>query len=250
MVMRGTDREPARPVEVVAFDDRPVCAKGLRITLDEAGDRVRLLGVLGSVHTLDGMRADVALVSPDLRDGTRLSDNVARLQQLGMGVLVYADDCDAVMLADALEAGAAGVVCRYHSEDLLLDGILRVHSGESFVPDDVAQLMADGAARRPRLSVREVEVLNLLYQGLITKQAARRLQVSESTVKEHLKRIRQKYSALGRTVSTRVQLLQVAYRDGFISSNGVSSDPGVPSDTSRVPDAVPVSPPLYDRDRD
>ena len=64
-------------------------------------------------------------------------------------------------------------------------------------------------------------MLNLLYVGLITKQAARRLQVSESTVKEHLKRVRQKYTALGRTVSTRVQLLQVAHKDGFITSDGV-----------------------------
>lgn len=249
MVLGGMDGDdPASPVRVVAFDDRPVCAKGLRLTIDQAGDSLRLVDVLDSLHTLNGVRADVALITPDLRDGTRLADNVARAQQLGMTVLVYTDDCDVLMLAEALEAGASGVVCRYHPENMLLDGIRRVHGGESFVPDDVAQLMADGAAQRPRLSGREVEVLNLLYQGLITKQAARRLQVSESTVKEHLKRIRQKYTALGRTVSTRVQLLQVAYRDGFITSDGVSSDQGATS--GRLPDAVPASPPLYDRDRD
>ena len=221
MVMRGTDREPARPVEVVAFDDRPVCAKGLRLTMDEAGDRVHLIGVLDSVHTLDGMAAEVALLTTDLRDGSRLADNVTQLRQRGLAVLLYTDDCDVSLLAEAFEAGAAGVVCKYHPEEMLLDGIHQVRRGQEFVPDDVAQILADGAAQRPRLSAREVEVLNLLYLGLITKQAARRLQVSESTVKEHLKRVRQKYTALGRTVSTRVQLLQVAHKDGFITSDGV-----------------------------
>jgi DNA-binding NarL/FixJ family response regulator len=222
MVMGGTDEDvPARPVKVIAFDDRPVCAKGLRLTMDEAGDHVKLIGVLESVHALDGLAAEVALLTTDLRDGSRLADNVTQLRQRGLSVLLYTDDCDVSLLTEAFDAGAAGVVCKYHPEEMLLEGIHQVRRGHEFVPDDVAQILADGAAQRPRLSAREVEVLNLLYVGLITKQAARRLQVSESTVKEHLKRVRQKYTALGRTVSTRVQLLQVAHKDGFITSDGV-----------------------------
>jgi DNA-binding NarL/FixJ family response regulator len=213
--------ELARPTTVVAFDDRPVCARGLRMTLDEAADRVHLIGVLDSVHAFNGIAADVALLSTELRDGSRLADNVALLRQRGLLVLICTDTCDVGQLSEAFGAGAAGVVCKYHSEEMLLDGIRLVHRGETFIPADVAQLMAEGAAQRPRLSAREIDVLNLLYQGLITKQAARRLQVSESTVKEHLKRVRQKYTALGRTVSTRVQLLQVAHRDGFITTDGV-----------------------------
>jgi DNA-binding NarL/FixJ family response regulator len=69
---------------------------------------------------------------------------------------------------------------------------------------------------RPQLTEREVQVLNLLYQGLVTKQVARKLDLRESTVKEHLKRIRGKYTALGRPVSTRVELIQRAVEDGYV----------------------------------
>ena len=108
----------------------------------------------------------------------------------------------------------------------MIEGIRRVGEGQQVLPDDVAELLEAGRGRRPRLSGREIEVLNLLYRGLITKQAARRLNVSESTVKEHLKRIRQKYATLERPVSTRVQLLQVVHRDGFIDDRVSPPDPG------------------------
>lgn len=224
-MVEGGSGEGARPVRVVAFEDHPVCVRGLRMMMAEASEVVELVSVHKSLGSLNGaLAADVALVAPELHDGSRLSDNVTALRQRGLAVLVFTDKCDVLQLAEALELGATGVVCKYHPEEVLLEGIRQVCAGVSFMPDDVAELMAEGEAQRPRLSAREVEVLNLLYEGLITKQAARRLQVSESTVKEHLKRIRQKYAALGRTVSTRVQLLQIAYRDGFISTDGASAE--------------------------
>ena len=59
-------------------------------------------------------------------------------------------------------------------------------------------------------------LLGLLFEGLVTKQVARKLELQESTVKEHLKRIRGKYAALGRPVSTRVELIQRAMEDGYV----------------------------------
>ncbi len=229
MVMGGisggpTRSEPARPVTVVAVDDRPICARGLRMTLSDAAHRTSLVDVIDNVGALDGTVAEVALVELALRDGSRPRDNVAALRARGMAVVAYTGVYDVRLLVEAVDAGAAAIVLKHQSEEVLLDAIERARRGETFIPDDVARHIAEGEALRPRLSAREIEVLNLLFEGLITKQAARRLQVSESTVKEHLKRIRQKYTALGRSVSTRVQLLQVAERDGFISSDGVREE--------------------------
>jgi DNA-binding NarL/FixJ family response regulator len=226
MVEGGTHGSAqAAPVQVVAFDDHPVCATGLRVTMGEAGDRVQLSAVLGTVAELDvTLPAHVALLEVRLRDGSLPRDNVATLVAAGMSVIVYTDTDDVRLLSEAVGAGASGVVLKHQSAEVLLEAIRTVQEGGSYLPDEVRQRLADGESARPRLSAREVEVLNLLYQGLITKQAARRLQVSESTVKEHLKRIRQKYTALDRPVSTRVQLLQVAHRDGFITADGVPDE--------------------------
>ncbi len=214
-----TQSRAPRRVRVLAVDDQPLSTRGLQATLAEHGERFELAAVLPSLRTRpDGLVGEVALLELALSDGSHPRDNIATLHRLGLTVLVHSERCDVHVLTDALEAGAAGIVCKHHSESTLLDAILSVCRGEQVLPDDVAALLEAGRNQRPRLSAREVEVLNLLYQGLITKQAARRLSVSESTVKEHLKRIRQKYSTLGRPVSTRVQLLQVAHRDGFITA--------------------------------
>ena len=205
-----------RPVRVVALDDQPLCTKGLQVALEERSEEFELVAVLASAAELNGHRGDVALLELALDDGSAPRDNIAELRRRDLAVLVYTEVRDVHALAEALDAGAAGIVCKHHSEDALIDGIRRVGEGEQVLPDDVAELLEAGRGRRPRLSGREIEVLNLLYRGLITKQAARRLNVSESTVKEHLKRIRQKYATLERPVSTRVQLLQVVHRDGFI----------------------------------
>ena len=214
MTIEGTG---ARPVTVVAVDDRPVLARGLRATFEEVADRVNLLGVHDRVVDVDGVVAEVALIELALRDGSPPRDNITALRAKGMAVVAYTGVYDVRLLVEAVDAGAAAIVLKHQPEAVLLEAIERARRGETYLPDDVARHIAEGEALRPRLSAREIEVLNLLFEGLITKQAARRLQVSESTVKEHLKRIRQKYATLGRSVSTRVQLLQVAERDGFIS---------------------------------
>lgn len=216
----------AAPVRVVAVDDQPLCTKGLQVVLEQRSEEFELVAVLASAADLNGHRGDVALLELALDDGSAARDNIAELRRRDLAVLVYTEVRDVHALAEALDAGAAGIVCKHHSEDTLIDGIRRVREGQRVLPDDVAELLEEGRGSRPRLSGREIEVLNLLYRGLITKQAARRLNVSESTVKEHLKRIRQKYATLDRPVSTRVQLLQVVHRDGFIDERDTPADAG------------------------
>ena len=53
---------------------------------------------------------------------------------------------------------------------------------------------------------------------MVSKQVARQLDLAESTIKEHLKRIRGKYAALGRPVKTRIELLQRAVEDGYVDA--------------------------------
>ncbi len=219
----GQSRPAPRRLRVIALDDQHLSVKGLRLTLAEVAEEFELVAAVPSLTALNGTGADVALLELSLRDGSAPHDNIAELQGRGIRVLIHTEVWDVHLLSEALHAGADGIVCKHHTEADLLEALRQVRTGERYVPDDVAELLELGRSQRPRLSGREIEVLNLLYEGLITKQAARRLNVSESTVKEHLKRIRQKYATLGRPVSTRVQLLQVAHRDGFISPRPSSS---------------------------
>ena len=204
-------------IRVVAIDDHPIVVRGIRHSVLDAEGDLEFVGVLESVA--DGSQvpdADVALLDLRLRDGSRPSDNVSALIGRGIQVLVFTAGGDIPQMSDAVMAGALGIVLKHQPEDHLLEAIHTVAEGNTFLSQELAEVLHQSAALRPHLSDREIEVLDALNRGLVTKQAARRLEVSESTIKEHLKRIRKKYTQLGRSVNTRVELIQRATEDGFI----------------------------------
>jgi len=106
----------------------------------------------------------------------------------------------------ALEAGVHGYIVKTQSTDELVDKLRYVLSGEIYVPPILAQHAPPPVAASPRpgesngqpaaerLSVRQLEVLGYLVQGRTNKVIARKLDVSESTVKMHVSAI---FRALG-----------------------------------------------------
>ena len=97
-------------------------------------------------------------------------------------------------IADALLAGAAGVVERHATADEFALALKQVASGSIYVPsryrdDDEpsGRSAADAGARRlERLTPRQLEVLRLLAEGKSNKQICRALNVAEGTIKNHL----------------------------------------------------------------
>jgi DNA-binding NarL/FixJ family response regulator len=179
------------------------------------------LSLVATSRTVDGLdltagQADVAVLDLHLSDGSRPKDNVLRLTDLGMACLVFTDRSHLPLMSEAVSAGARGIVLKHQSATELVEAVCAVGNGSSFLPVELAEMLARASSSRPHLTDREVEVLGLLFEGLVTKQVARKLELQESTVKEHLKRIRGKYAALGRPVSTRVELIQRAMEDGYV----------------------------------
>ena len=70
--------------------------------------------------------------------------------------------------------------------------------------------------RDAKLSPKEAEVLSLYASGLAQKQVAYQLGIADSTVKEHIDRVRQKYAKVGRPVTSKTELLRRAIEDGII----------------------------------
>jgi DNA-binding NarL/FixJ family response regulator len=205
-------------VRVVAIDDHPVMLLGIKQAAREAAAPLLFVETVSSVAELraSSEQADVALLDLRLNDGSRPRDNVEALVDRGLTVLVYTDGGQLAWMADAVRAGALGIVLKHQPVEHLVEAVTTVHTGEPFLSVELAEVLHQSTTLRPQLTEREVEVLELLYSGMVTKQVARRLSLQESTVKEHLKRIRNKYAALGRSVSTRVELIQRAMEDGYV----------------------------------
>jgi two-component system NarL family response regulator len=110
----------------------------------------------------------------------------------------------------ALAAGVQAYLTKDVLHDELLKAIRAVHSGQTYLPAAVAAALA-AQIPRPDLSAREVQVLELIVQGLANKQIAYALSIAEHTVKNHVKSI---LSKLG--VQDRTQAATVAIQRGII----------------------------------
>ncbi len=214
-------QESSTPIVVAAVDDRPVMLAGLT-QLSSISPRISYAASASSVDALlaGGTAIDVVLLELSLADGSRPCDNVARLVAAGTRVLVYTDGGRPAWIADAVAAGASGVLLKSAALDAVANAVISVYGGAPVLTADMVDALARDEMLSPALSERELEVLRAVGMGLADKQIARLMGISEDTVKEYLRRIRAKYTERGRPAKSRVDLFRRSLEDG------VSDDPG------------------------
>jgi len=184
-------------VRVVLADDHPMYRFGLRAVLDassevevvgEAADGVELLALVGRCAP-DVVLTDLSM--PRL-SGTAAIDELTR-RRPGLGVLVLTMHEDDASLFGALRAGARGYLLKGADREEIVRAVLAVAGGDAVYGGAVARRVVDaltGTGSRapvlPELTGREREVLELLAAGLPTGQVARRLALSDKTVRNHV----------------------------------------------------------------
>jgi DNA-binding NarL/FixJ family response regulator len=122
---------------------------------------------------------------------------------LGSEVVVLTSYSDSARIVAALDAGAVGYLLKDADPEDVLDGVRAVSRGESPIHPRVARQLLTTRAEVPgsavTLTTREAEVLELVRTGLANKQIARRLGISERTVKAHLTSVFQRIGVADRT---------------------------------------------------
>ncbi|PSK97827.1 LuxR family two component transcriptional regulator [Murinocardiopsis flavida] len=204
------------PIRVLIVDDQILMRRGLRKLLEiedgldvvgEAADGADALAVLGRTG------ADVALVDARMprMDGVTL---IARLgaehPRVAALVLTTFDDDDSIF--GALRAGAKGYLLKDTPPEELVDAIGRAARGETVLGSPAAERVvaalrgaAPAPARSPAdaegdlLSEREREIAELVGTGAPNREIARRLFITEGTVKNHISSILRKWRLRDRT---------------------------------------------------
>jgi DNA-binding NarL/FixJ family response regulator len=195
-------------IRVLLVDDHAVVRQGLRAFLRLQPDIevvAEAAGGQAAVEAAREHRPDVVLL--DLR--MPAGDGVAAIPGLRAAVprariLVlssYSDDED---VFGAIEAGADGYLLKDVEPDQLAAAIRQVHRGQPALHADVAARLMRRAADPPAgagqsLTARELDVLRLVVEGFANKEIARRLTITEKTVKTHVSRILQKLDVPDRT---------------------------------------------------
>jgi DNA-binding NarL/FixJ family response regulator len=199
----------ADPIRVLVVDDHQVVRRGLRTFL-EVQDDIEVVGEAADgaegVARAEELQPDVVLMDVKMpgTDGIEALRELRRLQHPAR-VLVVTSFTEQRTVVPALRAGAAGYVYKDVDPDALAGAIRSVHAGHVLLQPEVAgALLADdpaegGAGRGSVLTDREREVLGLIADGRSNREIARRLVLSEKTVKTHVSNILMKLDLADRT---------------------------------------------------
>jgi DNA-binding NarL/FixJ family response regulator len=190
-------------------DDHAVVRGGLEQLLSTADD-IDLVGSAPdgkeAVRVFEHERPDVVLMDLTMPvvDGVEATRRIIAADPEARVVVLtsFADDRH---ISDALQAGAIGYLLKHAEPDELLGAIRAAAAGDSPLDPKAARVLLQGRGVRSaqKLSVREEEVLRLVAVGLANKQIARRLGITERTVKAHLTNI---FAGIGVTDRTQAAL--------------------------------------------
>lgn len=209
-------------VRVLAVDDQALFRTGLGRLLDE-DPRVEIVGGASdgeeALRLVAELRPDVVLMDikmPKL-DGVEATRRICVSHPDVKVLILTTFEADSYVL-QALKAGASGYVLKDCQPEAIIASILSVMSGERVMAGPVANRVFDMLTGRatPKeyydgLTGREIEILKMMAGGLVNKQIAARLKISEKTVRNHVSNMYEKLE-----IRDRAQAVLYAVRKGLV----------------------------------
>lgn len=203
------------PITVLLVDDHPLVRRGFRRLLEDDAD----LDVVGEASTGDeavarfmDLRPAVVVMDSAMPGMSGIAATRAILAQApDARILMLSMHSEETLVSQALDAGARGYVLKSALELDLAAAVKRVHAGERVVDEAVTRERMPGE-ERTRLTPRELEVLQLICDGLSNREIADSLGVSANTVAVHRTHI---MNALG--VHKTAELVMYALQHGLIN---------------------------------
>jgi DNA-binding NarL/FixJ family response regulator len=204
---------PPRTARILIVDDHPVVREGLSLRINQqpglevCGEASDIAEAIEQINALD---PDLAIIDIALKSGNGI-DLIKRIKAHSSRVrmLVWSMYHETLYAERALRAGALGYITKEQATSKIIDAIWRVLEGKIFLSEGLADRLLNRVVGHTAeierdsaisvLSDRELEVFQLLGQGLDTHGVAARMRVSPKTVGTYRARIKEKLNLVSGT---------------------------------------------------
>jgi DNA-binding NarL/FixJ family response regulator len=216
---------PGEPIRVAVVDDQELFRRGLTMLLTVEED-IEVVGEAGDGVAATELAAtavpDVVLMDVRMpkRSGIEACLSIKDVAPSAKIIMLTVSDEEAD-LYDAVKNGASGYLLKDSSIDEVAQAIRVVAEGQSLISPSMAVKLLDEFKQMtrserqqvptPRLTDRELEVLKLVAQGLNNREIAKRLFISENTVKNHVRNILEKLQ-----LHSRMEAVMYAVREKLL----------------------------------
>ena len=207
------------PIRIVIADDHALLRQGIKNVLSLEPD----FDVIGeaadgaeAIYKVDNLKPDILLLDVNMPrlNGLEVTKQLKQASATVKVIILTMHDDESYVL-EVIKSGAVGYLLKDIEPGMLVKAIRIVFAGQSFMYPTLAQRLFGELSRQEekrlevpqmlerrkeeRLTYREVEVLQLIGQGMSNQEIAKKLYLSEKTVKNHLTNIFRKINVVDRT---------------------------------------------------
>lgn len=209
-------------MNIFIVDDHPLFRMGIRLALTgkldmkisgEAGSGKELFAALEN-HTPDIILLDIIL--PDI-SGLEIAKRIKE-EYPEIKILMLSAEKPEVVIEEILKTGVEGYISKSTNTQEIKDAIYSVMNGLEYFGRDISKVIYDVVVTKkkqkenmPHFTVRELEIIRLCSEGLLSKEIADRLQISYRTVENHKNNI---FKKLG--INNSVELVKYAIQQGLL----------------------------------
>jgi DNA-binding NarL/FixJ family response regulator len=202
------------PIRILIIENQTLVKIGIKTVLSAKED-FEIVGESDSgaegFQKFQELKPDVTILSLRLPDSCAIDtlDGYLTAEKRAK-ILVLADTAGDAEISKALKKGALGYICKDISPEELVKAIRVVNQGKKYIPGDIAEILSEHIGNE-ELTPTETRILQQIVGGKANKEIAYNLNISENTVKTHVKNV---FEKLG--VSDRTSAATLAIRRGLV----------------------------------
>jgi DNA-binding NarL/FixJ family response regulator len=201
------------PIKVLLVENQTLTRIGIKSVLDTSGAEV-----IGEADTavkgfdlFKQLKPDVTILGLRMPDSCAIDDLAFYFaEEPKAKIVVLAEHAGDAEITKALKRGALGYICKDVEPDELIKAVETVAKGKKFIPSNIAGILSENIGQED-LTRTEENVLRMIVGGMSNKEIAFALDVSENTVKTHVKNI---FGKIG--VSDRTSAATTAIKRGLV----------------------------------